>query len=74
MSIYLHDLSTALPPHRLTQTEVTERAAIIFSQTYPQFDRLSKTFDAAGIYKRYSVVPIDWFCKITAGQIEMQLS
>jgi alkylresorcinol/alkylpyrone synthase len=61
MSVYLHGLSTALPPHCLTQTEVRERAAIIFGQSYPQFDRLSKTFDTAGIDKRYSVVPIDWF-------------
>ncbi len=61
MSVYLHGLSTALPQHCLTQTEVRERASIIFGQKYPQFDRLSKTFDTAGIDKRYSVVPIDWF-------------
>ncbi|EEB84332.1 type III polyketide synthase [Roseobacter sp. GAI101] len=61
MSVYLHGLSTALPPHCLTQSEVRERASIIFGQKYPQFDRLSKTFDTAGIDKRYSVVPIDWF-------------
>ena len=63
MSVYLHGLSTALPPHCLTQTEVRERASIIFGRKYPQFDRLSKTFDTAGIDKRYSVVPIDWFSK-----------
>ena len=61
MTVYLHGLSTALPPHCLTQTDVRERASIIFGGKYPQFDRLSKTFDTAGIDKRYSVVPIDWF-------------
>jgi len=61
MSVYLHSLSTTLPPHCLTQTEVRERAFIIFGQKYPQFDRLSKTFETAGIDKRYCVVPIDWF-------------
>lgn len=61
MSVYLHGLSTALPPHCLTQSEVQERAAVIFGGRYPQFDRLSKTFATAGIDKRYSVVPIDWF-------------
>ncbi len=61
MSIYLHSLSTALPPHRLTQTDVQERAAIIFGGKYPQFDRLSKTFATAGIDTRYCVVPIEWF-------------
>ncbi|SLN62772.1 type III polyketide synthase [Pseudooctadecabacter jejudonensis] len=61
MSVYLHGLSTALPPHCLSQSEVQDRAALIFGDTYPQFDRLSKTFETAGIDKRYSVVPIDWF-------------
>ena len=61
MSVYLHGLSTALPPYCLTQTEVRERAAIIFGGKYPQFERLSKSFATAGIDRRYSVVPIDWF-------------
>ncbi|AXI47186.1 type III polyketide synthase [Sulfitobacter sp. SK012] len=61
MSVYLHGLSTALPPHCLSQTEVRERASLIFGKRYPQFDRLAKTFDTAGIDRRYSVVPIDWF-------------
>lgn len=61
MAVYLHGLSTALPLHCLTQAEVRDRAAIIFGKKYPQFSRLSKTFETAGIDKRYSVVPIDWF-------------
>lgn len=61
MSVFLHGLSTALPPHRLSQTDVKQRAAIIFREKYPQFDRLAKTFDSAGIDNRYSIVPIDWF-------------
>jgi len=61
MTAYLHGLSTALPPHCLDQSEVKDRAAAIFGKTYPQFDRLFRTFETAGIEKRYSVVPIDWF-------------
>lgn len=61
MTVYLHGLSTALPPHCLTQSDVRTRAGIIFGAAYPQFDRLSKTFDTAGIDQRYSVVPMDWF-------------
>lgn len=38
-----------------------QRASVIFGGVYPQFDRLSKAFDTAGIDKRHSVVPIDWF-------------
>ncbi len=61
MSVYLHGLSTALPPHCLSQADVHDRAALIFGDKYPQFDRLSKTFQTAGIDQRHSVVPIDWF-------------
>ena len=59
MTAYLQGLSTTLPPFCLTQTEVRDRATLIFHGKYPQFDRLAKTFDTAGIDKRYSVVPID---------------
>ncbi len=61
MSVYLHGLSTALPPHCLHQSEVADRAAIIFGGKYPQFARLAKTFETSGIDRRHSVVPIDWF-------------
>lgn len=61
MPAFLYGLATALPQHCLSQTEVRERASVIFGGKYPQFDRLAKTFDTAGIDNRYSVVPIDWF-------------
>lgn len=64
MNVYLHGLSTAVPPYCLTQTDIKERASIIFGEKYPQFDRLSKAFNTAGIDKRYSAVPIDWFSKL----------
>lgn len=63
MTVYLHGLSTALPKHCLSQADVKERASVIFGSEYPQFDRLSKTFETAGINQRYSVVPLDWFSK-----------
>lgn len=61
MSVYLHGLSTALPPHTLPQAQVQERAAIIFGDKYPQFSRLAKAFVTAEIDQRHSVVPLDWF-------------
>lgn len=59
--VYLHSLSTALPQHCLSQSDVRARASLIFGNRYPQFDRLAATFGTAGIDQRYSVVPIDWF-------------
>ena len=61
MAVYLHSLSTVLPPNRLSQSDVKQRTAAIFSKTYPQFNRLVSTFDTAGIENRYSVVPLEWF-------------
>ena len=61
MSVFLHGLSTALPPHTLPQEEVRERAAIIFCKKYPQLSHFMKTFAKAKIDQRHSVVPLDWF-------------
>jgi len=58
---FLHGLSTALPPNRLTQDQVQTCATQAFGGRYPQFDRLSASFATAGIDKRHSVVPMEWF-------------
>ena len=59
--IFLHGLSTALPPHELPQSIVQERAKEILGPRYPQFDRLFKTFTTSGVETRRSVVPLEWF-------------
>ncbi|GGA05612.1 type III polyketide synthase [Neptunicoccus cionae] len=61
MTVYLHGISTALPEFCLDQTEVEQRAGLIFGDKYPQFHRLSRSFRSAGIKTRHSVVPLDWF-------------
>lgn len=61
MSVYLHAISTALPPHMLSQDAVQAKAHQLLGPKYPQFQRLLTTFASAGIERRYSVVPIEWF-------------
>ncbi|MZR11491.1 type III polyketide synthase [Maritimibacter sp. DP07] len=61
MPAYLHGLSTALPPNCLAQSDVKERATALFADRYPQFDRLAGAFETAGVDRRHSVVPLDWF-------------
>ncbi|MCZ4353846.1 type III polyketide synthase [Roseovarius aestuarii] len=61
MSVYLHGLSTTLPPHCLEQRDVESRATDLFAGKYPQFARLSRTFRTSGVERRYSVVPLEWF-------------
>lgn len=54
-------LATALPPHVLPQIEVIARARELLAPRYPQFERIVSAFENAGIDKRHSVVPLDWF-------------
>ena len=61
MPVYLHGLSTALPPHRLEQTDVERKAALILGPRFPAFKRMTRTFTTSGVKARYSVAPMSWF-------------
>jgi alkylresorcinol/alkylpyrone synthase len=53
-------LATAVPPHRLDQSNVVERVEQLFGRS-SEFDRLISVYANSGIECRYSVVPFDWF-------------
>jgi alkylresorcinol/alkylpyrone synthase len=58
----LLSLATAVPPFALGQAEVAERARHLFAgSAAPELDRLMPVFLNAGIERRYSCVPIDWY-------------
>ncbi|WP_299362480.1 type III polyketide synthase [uncultured Paracoccus sp.] len=59
--VRLLGLATALPPHVLPQDQVVERARDLLAPRYAQFERIVTAFENAGIDKRHSVVPFDWF-------------
>lgn len=59
--VTLLGLATAVPPHVLNQADVAERARSIFAGRMPAFDRLAQVFETAGIRKRHSVRPIEWY-------------
>jgi len=61
LPVHLHGLATALPPHELPQDIVQTKAERILGPKYPQFKRLMRSFTSAGIDRRYSVVPLEWF-------------
>ncbi len=61
MNVNIHGLATALAPHELRQDVVSARAEEILGPKYPQFSRLLKSFAAAGIDRRRSVAPFEWF-------------
>lgn len=52
---------TAVPPHRLDQAEVAQRIERIFGRLLGRYPGLADVFTNAGIERRYSVRPIDWF-------------
>ena len=54
-------LATAVPPHRLEQTEVADFARRIYAKAFARFPKLADVFVNAGIERRYSVRPLEWF-------------
>jgi len=54
-------VATAVPPFRLDQQEVAERALRLFDRERSEIERLMPVFENAGIATRYSSVPLDWY-------------
>lgn len=61
LPVRLRGIGTAVPPHTLPQDLVRTNAERILGPRYPEFARLSQSFLASGIERRYSVVPFEWF-------------
>lgn len=55
--------ATAVPPHVLDQAAVAGRMKDVFGRLFDRYPGLSDIFINAGIERRYSVRPIDWFDK-----------
>ncbi|MEX0841753.1 MAG: type III polyketide synthase [Xanthobacteraceae bacterium] len=53
--------ATAVPPHVLEQERVAERMRGTFGRIFSRYPGLADVFDNAGIKRRYSVRPLDWF-------------
>jgi alkylresorcinol/alkylpyrone synthase len=54
-------LATASPPHVIEQDAVGEAARAMFAHRYRDFDRLFPIFQNAGIARRQSVKPMEWY-------------
>jgi len=54
-------LATAIPPHRLEQPAVAELASRIYAKSFARYPKLADVFVNAGIERRYSVRPLQWF-------------
>jgi len=57
----LISLATAVPEHVLFQNEVAAAAREMFGKRYSLFDRMAPVFLTAGIHKRHSARPMEWY-------------
>ena len=53
-------LATAVPPHRLSQAEVTACACRMFDRDASEIERLLGVYANSGIDSRYACVPLEW--------------
>lgn len=60
-STKLVSIGTAVPPHVIDQREAAIASHTAFSSRFPDFDRLAKVFESAGIRRRYGVRPLEWY-------------
>lgn len=57
----IHSVGCALPPHRLTQSQVRDFVEARFSDSGLPINKLLDVFKNAQIDERYFSVPIDWY-------------
>ncbi len=57
----LKALATAVPPHVLDQCEVTQAGRSLFGSRFGDIERLLPVYANAGIERRHSCVPLDWY-------------
>lgn len=61
MPVRVLSVATAVPPYALDQPAVMARARTLFARAGGDIERLLPVFANAGIERRYSCVPIEWY-------------
>jgi len=70
---YILSLTTAVPQYAIEQAEFEELGRTIFKDRPSTFARLSKAYENAGIVRRYSCVPIEWYTTATGWKNRTEL-
>lgn len=60
---HILSLATAVPPHKVLQSDVRDLVQNLFSGEYKGLDRLLPVFENTQIESRYFSKPLDWFAK-----------
>jgi alkylresorcinol/alkylpyrone synthase len=58
---HLLGVATAVPRHRMTQSDVMARVRRVFAHNSSEIERLMGIYGNAGIDSRYSCVPLEWY-------------
>jgi alkylresorcinol/alkylpyrone synthase len=61
LPVTLLALATAVPPNVLEQSAVADAARRIYAKSFARYPKLADVFVNAGIERRYSVRPMEWF-------------
>jgi alkylresorcinol/alkylpyrone synthase len=61
LPVTLLALATAVPPNLLKQSDVAKAARRIYAESFARYPKLADVFVNAGIDRRYSVRPMEWF-------------
>lgn len=59
--VALLSLATASPPFSLAQKDVEQVARDLFSDRFPEFERMAPVFTTAGVRTRQVVRPLEWY-------------
>ncbi len=59
--VSLLGLATAVPPNVLEQSAIAQAARHIYSRSLTRYPKLADVYINAGIERRYSVRPLEWF-------------
>lgn len=57
----LLSISTAPAPHDMPQADAARIARRLFQDRFPAFDRMLPVFETAGIDRRQTAMPLDWY-------------
>ena len=69
----LLSLATAVPKYLIEQSEFEDLGRTIFKDRPGTFERLSRAYSNAGIMRRYSCVPIEWYTTATGWKNRTEL-
>lgn len=70
---HIYATATAFPPYVMHQAEVEAQAAQVFDQNPTYFRRMAAAYGNAGVKKRHSCVPIEWYLQPHGWPERMQL-